>query len=485
MKKTRCPACGGVIQIDETQEILQCESCHKQYKNPLYKPPVAQPEVVEQPEEIEQPKDENTVEQPQADSIENEQNSAPVSPSEEENSYDDSDEEETVDDEEESETDDDEDSDDDSDFEDEDESVEDDTDSETDDEVVNEYAEDYVPSNNGAPIPVYAPVDAKKEGDSAARTSTKGLTKSMLGISISTFVFALILTAFETMSAVQRILLDYGIYQILYSIPVFFAFIFAIVCLALSASANSANKATSDGYTDKAKALMGAQIAFSLFLVLIFIDCIASSAMSIIVQIRYSGIGLKVLLYSWQLLLFLVIYIVCFGLSLALLVKSCKTLVICKKPVTFDNTDDVANANIAPAQYNAPVPVTNPAAPVTVQAVPVTTNVAPSSVAPTSRESKFTGGLWSLIGLNLSNALLIIFTLGLGTPCAICREYRWLCRHQVIDGRRLVFEGTAASLFGHWIKWMLLGFITLGIYFFWLPIKQQKWITEHTHFEQN
>lgn len=466
MKKTRCPSCGGVIQIDETQEILQCESCHKQYKNPLYKPPVAQPE------EVEQTQNEDTVEQPQTDSTENEQNSAPVSPSEYESSYDDSVEEETVDNEEESETDDDEDSDDDNDSEDEDESVEDDTDSETDDEVVNEYAEDYVPSNSGASIPVYAPADAKKEGDSSARTSTKSLTKSMLGISISTFVFALILAAFATMSVVQTILSGYGLYQLLSLIPVFVAFIFAIVCLALSASANSANKTTSDGYTEKTKGLMGAQIAFSLFIVLIFLESIGSSVFSLIIQLKYSSMG--VLLYLWPLLLFLVIYIVCFGLSLALMVKSCKTLVICKKTVNFDSADN--HANVAPAQYNAPVPV---------QAVPVTTKAVPSSVAPTSRESKFTGGLWSLIGLNLSNALLIIFTLGLGTPCAICREYRWLYKNQVIDGRRLVFEGTAGSLFGHWIKWMLLGFITFGIYFFWLPIKQQKWITEHIHFEQN
>ena len=466
MKKTRCPSCGGVIQIDETQEILQCENCHKQYKNPLYKPTVAQPE------EVEQPQNEDTVGQPQTDSTENGQNSAPVSPSEDENSYDDSVEEETADDEEESKSDEDEDSHADNDFE--DESVEDDTDSKTDDEVVNEYAEDYVPSNNGAPIPVYAPVDAKKEGDSAARTSTKGLTKSMLGISISTFVFALILAVLAAASLVQSILSGYGIFQDISSISMFVAFIFAIVCLALSASANSANKATSDGYTEKAKGLMGAQIAFSLFLVLIFLESIGSSVFSLIIRLKYSYWSIKVLLYMWPLLLYMVVYIVCFGLSLALMVKSCKTLTICKKPVNFDSADN--HANVAPSQYNAPVPV---------QAVPVTTNAVPSSVAPTSRESKFTGGLWSLIGLNLSNALLIIFTLGLGTPCAICREYRWLYKNQVIDGRRLVFEGTAGSLFGHWIKWMLLGFITFGIYFFWLPIKQQKWITEHIHFEQN
>lgn len=43
------------------------------------------------------------------------------------------------------------------------------------------------------------------------------------------------------------------------------------------------------------------------------------------------------------------------------------------------------------------------------------------------------------------------------------------------------FDGTAMQLFGHWIKWLLLTIITLGIYGFWLNIRLQQWITKHTH----
>ncbi|HDU8533600.1 TPA: DUF898 family protein, partial [Enterococcus faecalis] len=39
----------------------------------------------------------------------------------------------------------------------------------------------------------------------------------------------------------------------------------------------------------------------------------------------------------------------------------------------------------------------------------------------------------------------------------------------------------AMQLFGHWIKWLLLTIITLGIYGFWLNIRLQQWITKHTH----
>ena len=58
---------------------------------------------------------------------------------------------------------------------------------------------------------------------------------------------------------------------------------------------------------------------------------------------------------------------------------------------------------------------------------------------------------------------------------------RWETSHTVIDGRRLYFDGTAAQLFGSWIKWLLLTIITIGIYGFWVGIKMKQWVTLHTH----
>jgi len=96
-------------------------------------------------------------------------------------------------------------------------------------------------------------------------------------------------------------------------------------------------------------------------------------------------------------------------------------------------------------------------------------------------ESKFNGKLGSLIGLNITNFLLLLVTIGFATPYVICRNYRWKVKNEIIDGNQLVFTGKAGSLFGQWIKWCLLTVITLGIYGFWIPIKKQRWITEHTH----
>ena len=60
--------------------------------------------------------------------------------------------------------------------------------------------------------------------------------------------------------------------------------------------------------------------------------------------------------------------------------------------------------------------------------------------------------------------------------------YSWETKHTVIEGRRLRFDGTAMQLFGSWIKWLLLCFITLGIYSFWVGIALKKWKVKHTFF---
>ncbi|HWM19054.1 MAG TPA: DUF898 family protein [Ilumatobacteraceae bacterium] len=65
-------------------------------------------------------------------------------------------------------------------------------------------------------------------------------------------------------------------------------------------------------------------------------------------------------------------------------------------------------------------------------------------------------------------------------PFALVYRERWKAKQACIDGRQLVFTGSALSLFGNWIKWLLLSVVTLGIYVFWVGPRVQKWIWEHT-----
>ena len=58
-------------------------------------------------------------------------------------------------------------------------------------------------------------------------------------------------------------------------------------------------------------------------------------------------------------------------------------------------------------------------------------------------ESYFDGGLLQLIGWRIAGFFVILFTLGICTPWAICMIYRWETKHTVLQGKRLMFTGSA------------------------------------------
>ena len=64
-----------------------------------------------------------------------------------------------------------------------------------------------------------------------------------------------------------------------------------------------------------------------------------------------------------------------------------------------------------------------------------------------NNNSYFDGGLLQLIGWRLLGILITVCTLGICYPWAFCMVYRWETKHTVVDGRRLVFDGTALQLF--------------------------------------
>jgi hypothetical protein len=98
-------------------------------------------------------------------------------------------------------------------------------------------------------------------------------------------------------------------------------------------------------------------------------------------------------------------------------------------------------------------------------------------------KSKFTGGLLELIAVGIVQWLIIIVTLGIGTPFAIVFKLKWMNSHTYIEGRQLEFTGNALDLIFQWIKWLLLSFITLGIYGFWVGLRMHQWIAKNTVFK--
>jgi len=95
----------------------------------------------------------------------------------------------------------------------------------------------------------------------------------------------------------------------------------------------------------------------------------------------------------------------------------------------------------------------------------------------------FDGKVGSYLGVSIIAALVVIFSFGLATPFAFVLVERWKARHTYIEGRRLMFTGTGFGLFGRWLLWMLLTFVTFGIYSFWVFPALTKWRVENLAFD--
>lgn len=97
---------------------------------------------------------------------------------------------------------------------------------------------------------------------------------------------------------------------------------------------------------------------------------------------------------------------------------------------------------------------------------------------------KFVGGAANYLGTGLLAFFITLLTLGICYPFALVLLERWKAKHATIDGRKVVFTGSAWGLFGLWIKWFVLSVITLGIYTLWVGPQIQKWKWENLAFAE-
>jgi uncharacterized membrane protein YjgN (DUF898 family) len=79
--------------------------------------------------------------------------------------------------------------------------------------------------------------------------------------------------------------------------------------------------------------------------------------------------------------------------------------------------------------------------------------------------------------------LIAVLALEICYPFALVRRERRKAKQSSIDGRQVVFTGSAVGLFGNWIKWLLLSIVTFGVYLFWVERRVQRWMWEHTELE--
>ena len=78
---------------------------------------------------------------------------------------------------------------------------------------------------------------------------------------------------------------------------------------------------------------------------------------------------------------------------------------------------------------------------------------------------------------------IVILTLGLGQPWALCKMERWKADNTTIDGKEIEFIAKGSDLFFKWILWSVLIIVTFGIYYFWAAVKYEKFKVQNTIFK--
>lgn len=96
---------------------------------------------------------------------------------------------------------------------------------------------------------------------------------------------------------------------------------------------------------------------------------------------------------------------------------------------------------------------------------------------------RFDGGAATYVGTQILATIITCITFGIAYPYALVLVQRWKAKHTIINGNRARFTGAGIGLFGHWIKWLVLIVITLGIYSFWVVPRITKWVVEHIEFD--
>lgn len=87
--------------------------------------------------------------------------------------------------------------------------------------------------------------------------------------------------------------------------------------------------------------------------------------------------------------------------------------------------------------------------------------------------SEFNGTIGKTGGVNLA----CFFS----APWTYCYKQRWYTKHRIIDGNRLVFDGTSKEYVRKFFKWVLLSFVTFGIYDIWANVEEKNWTVSHIH----
>ena len=78
--------------------------------------------------------------------------------------------------------------------------------------------------------------------------------------------------------------------------------------------------------------------------------------------------------------------------------------------------------------------------------------------------------------------VLLIFTLGLAYPLLVKLFSQYDISAKSIDEKPLWFDGKISKIYGKYLLWLLLGLITLSLFWWFIPTRLERWKTQNTHF---
>ena len=77
-------------------------------------------------------------------------------------------------------------------------------------------------------------------------------------------------------------------------------------------------------------------------------------------------------------------------------------------------------------------------------------------------------------------SLLLIWIFPIGFAKAKIMKLEWVASHTIVNGTRMQFKASAASLATKWVKWFFLMLFTLGMYSWKLGVEVREWRMAHT-----
>lgn len=95
----------------------------------------------------------------------------------------------------------------------------------------------------------------------------------------------------------------------------------------------------------------------------------------------------------------------------------------------------------------------------------------------------YDGNPFIAFALSFLFGMLSLLSVGLLYPVGFIHLAKYQAKHDRIEGKKLIFDGTLREFYPIWLLWYFLTIISFGIFFLFIPKRLLRYQWAHTHFE--